>query len=93
MAATIAVYAASDGVRVTVADTGVGIAPEHHERVFEPFWQVDQRRNRAIGGTGLGLGVSRRLARLLGGDVTLASALGQGTVFTLRLPLSTRESQ
>jgi PAS domain S-box-containing protein len=85
-AVTIAVRTTGDGVVVTVADTGLGIAPEHHERVFEPFWQVDQRRNRAIGGTGLGLGVSRRLARLLGGDLTLSSTLGQGTVFTLRLP-------
>jgi PAS domain S-box-containing protein len=87
-AVTLTVRSTGDGVDVTVADTGMGIAPEHHERVFEPFWQVDQRRNRAIGGTGLGLGVSRRLARLLGGDVTLSSALGKGTSFTLRLPLA-----
>ncbi|CAA9324138.1 MAG: hypothetical protein AVDCRST_MAG11-2133, partial [uncultured Gemmatimonadaceae bacterium] len=70
----------------TVRDTGVGIAPEHHDRIFEPFWQVEQKLTRRAGGTGLGLSVSRRLARLLGGDVTVASALGAGSVFAVRIP-------
>jgi PAS domain S-box-containing protein len=75
-----------------VRDTGVGIAPEHLERIFEPFWQADQGLMRAHGGSGLGLGVARELARLLGGDVTVRSTLGAGSVFTLRLPVGSLES-
>ena len=70
----------------TVRDTGPGIAREHLENVFEPFWQVERGDGRRITGTGLGLAVARRLARLLGGDVTLRSELGDGCVFTVHLP-------
>ena len=77
-----------DGVALRVADSGIGIAPEHLERIFEPFWQVDQGITRRVGGTGLGLAVSRRLARLLGGELTVASTLGLGSIFTLTLPVS-----
>ncbi len=69
-----------------VRDTGVGIAPENLERVFDPFWQADQRLAREHGGSGLGLAVARQLARLLGGDVTAQSTPGTGSTFTLRLP-------
>lgn len=72
----------------TVRDTGPGIAREHLENVFEPFWQVDRGDGRRITGTGLGLAVARRLARLLGGDVTLQSRVGEGSVFTMELPMS-----
>lgn len=72
---------------VDVIDTGVGIAPEHIEQVFEPFWQVEQAITRRTGGTGLGLSVSRRLALMLGGDVTVSSTVGEGSRFTLILPL------
>ena len=71
----------------TVQDTGPGIARDHMENVFEPFWQVDRGDGRRITGTGLGLAVARRLARLLGGDVTLRSVVGEGSIFTVDLPL------
>jgi signal transduction histidine kinase len=70
-----------------VADSGRGIAPEHLELVFEPFWQEDQNPTRAAPGTGLGLSVVRQLARLLGGDVHVRSELGVGTTFTVEIPL------
>jgi signal transduction histidine kinase len=80
--------AVSDGIlEVTIADTGVGIAAENIEYVFEPFWQAEQTATRKTGGTGLGLSVTRKLARLLGGDVTVASRIGTGTTFLLTLPM------
>jgi PAS domain S-box-containing protein len=71
---------------VTVSDSGIGIRSEHLERIFEPFWQVEQGRSRSIEGTGLGLNVARRLARIMGGDITASSDPGSGTRFELRLP-------
>ena len=78
--------AAADSVLLRVGDTGMGIAPEHAEQVFSAFWQVDQSSGR-LGGTGLGLAVTRQLATLLGGEVTVESEPGRGSVFTVRLPL------
>jgi PAS domain S-box-containing protein len=81
------VRAAQDGItEVSVRDTGPGIYAEQFEQIFEPFTQGDQSNTREKGGTGLGLSVSRRLARLLGGEVTVASTPGVGSTFTLRLP-------
>lgn len=78
----------SDGRLVcSVTDTGPGIAPEHVEHVFEPFWQVDHGEGHRITGTGLGLAVARRLARLMGGDLRLETELGAGSRFTLDLPI------
>ena len=79
----------ADGrVEFEVSDTGPGIALQHLERVFDAFWQVDQRLTRKAGGTGLGLSVARQLARLLGGDVSVRSTIGEGSVFRVDLPLS-----
>src|SRR5688572_1742973 len=77
---------ADDTIVFTVTDTGIGIAPEHLERVFEEFAQVDSPVQRRVKGTGLGLPLSRRLARLLGGEVTVESEVGRGSTFSLVLP-------
>jgi signal transduction histidine kinase len=69
-----------------VTDTGIGIEPAHLERIFDPFWQVEDATTREAGGAGIGLAVARRIARLLRGDITVASEPGRGSVFTLRLP-------
>ncbi|MEX2582396.1 MAG: ATP-binding protein [Gemmatimonadota bacterium] len=77
-----------DGVvTFTVADTGIGLGPEHMERIFEPFWQVERPITRRAGGTGLGLTISRRLADLLGGDLEVESEVGAGSTFRVILPL------
>ena len=77
-----------DAVAVWVEDTGIGIAEEHLTRGFAPFVQIDRRLNAPGEGTGLGLAISRDLARGMGGDLTLASAPGKGSTFTLTLPRS-----
>jgi signal transduction histidine kinase len=73
-------------VRVDVTDTGVGIAPEQLERVFDPFVQLDRQLSSSHDGVGLGLAISRELARGMSGDVTVTSAPGVGSRFTLTLP-------
>ena len=73
-------------VRLKVSDTGIGIPASQQAAVFEPFVQGEQGKTRTHGGTGLGLTISRRLARLMGGDLTLESAPGEGSTFSLWLP-------
>ena len=77
-----------DGTRdkIHVQDNGDGIPGQHLERLFERFYRVDRARSRDIGGTGLGLAIVKHLALLHGGEVTVTSELGKGTIFTLHLP-------
>jgi signal transduction histidine kinase/CheY-like chemotaxis protein len=82
-------YQAETGQAIfAVRDTGVGIAPADQERIFEEFSQVENRLQKKVKGTGLGLPLSRSLAELIGGDIAVESALGQGSVFTLTIPAS-----
>ena len=75
-----------DWVELAVADTGIGLTAEQQAKLFQEFTQADSLTARRYGGTGLGLALSRKLARMMGGDVTVTSEPGKGSVFTLRLP-------
>ncbi|UEM16073.1 response regulator [Bradyrhizobium barranii subsp. barranii] len=74
-------------LRITVRDTGIGIAPDMHERIFDDFVQADDSIARRFGGTGLGLAIARRLTRLMRGELTVESTPGAGSTFTLQVPL------
>lgn len=78
---------------VSVKDTGIGIAPQNFDLVFERFRQADSSVSRKYGGSGLGLPISLRLARLMGGDIAVESVLGQGSTFTLMVPMRTQNAQ
>jgi signal transduction histidine kinase len=75
-----------DWVELAVADTGIGLTAEQQAKLFQEFTQADSLTARRYGGTGLGLALSRKLARMMGGDVTVTSEMGKGSVFTVRLP-------
>ena len=82
----VACLARGDQVAISVTDTGIGIAPDKLSSIVEPFVQVDQRLTRQSEGMGLGLSISRDLARGMAGDLTAVSTLGVGSTFTLTLP-------
>jgi adenylate cyclase len=75
-----------DWVELAVADTGIGMTAEQQAKLFQEFTQADSLTARRYGGTGLGLALSRKLARMMGGDVMVTSEPGKGSVFTVRLP-------
>jgi len=79
-------------IRFSVADTGIGIAAEHHGAVFDDFAQVDSPVQKRLRGTGLGLSLSKHLAHLLGGEVDVRSELGKGSVFSVTLPIRMGEA-
>jgi len=81
-----------DRIRIAVRDTGVGIAPEKIDQVFEKFRQLDDSMTREHSGTGLGLAISRDLVTIIGGTIEVASELGKGSVFTVRLPVAAPKS-
>jgi signal transduction histidine kinase len=84
----VGLSAREGGATIVIDDTGIGIPPDQIARIFEPFRQVAQGHAHRAEGTGLGLSVSRHLARLLGGDVSAESTPGEGSTFTFTLPLS-----
>ncbi len=88
---TLRVRREGEDIVFQVADTGIGMSAEQQGRLFEAFSQADASTTRKYGGTGLGLAITRRFARMMGGDVTLQSVPGEGSTFTLSLPVMVRE--
>ncbi len=91
---TINQYFKKDNVWISfqVQDTGVGMTPEQMAKLFQPFTQADSSTTRKYGGTGLGLAISRKFCQMMGGDILLTSELGQGSCFTIHLPLQVKNT-
>jgi signal transduction histidine kinase len=77
---------AREWIELAVVDTGIGMTAEQQAKLFEEFSQADATTAQRFGGTGLGLAITRKLARMMGGDVTVTSEPGKGSVFTVRMP-------
>ena len=88
----VTLTASEQRVAVSVRDTGIGIAPEDQAHVFEKFYRASNDKVQAVAGTGLGLAIAREVARLHGGDIHLQSEPGQGSTFTVELPVSNTEA-
>jgi signal transduction histidine kinase len=78
---------------IHVQDTGIGIAPEQLDKVFDRFWRAEQARSYASGGSGLGLPIAQAIARQHNGSISVSSVLDQGSCFTVQLPLAKSISQ
>lgn len=85
---TIELHHDNDRIEASIRDSGIGIAEEHIPHIFERFFKVDASRNRALGGNGLGLSIVHKIVELHHGSIRVSSKLGEGTIFTVRLPLS-----
>ncbi|MBK9707953.1 MAG: HAMP domain-containing histidine kinase [Acidobacteria bacterium] len=84
---------AGDDAIFIVSDTGIGMSPEQIPRIFEPFVQADPSTTRKFGGTGLGLSISRHFCRMMGGDISVSSRPGEGSVFTMLLPCEVKKTR
>ena len=82
---SVCVQEEKGGVQISVADTGIGIAPDHQERIFDRFYRVDKARSRRMGGNGLGLAIAREIAEAHGGTISVESEMGKGTTFRVHL--------
>lgn len=91
---SVARVAGSDDDQICfhIVDTGIGISAQQMQKLFQPFTQASATTSRLYGGTGLGLTLSRHLARMMGGDITVASELGQGATFSVQLPAGVAQS-
>jgi signal transduction histidine kinase len=85
---TVSIAERDPDAMITVSDTGIGVPSDQLDRIFEPFMQAKRALHATDQGVGLGLAISRQLARAMNGDLTVVSALGEGSTFTLRLPLT-----
>jgi two-component system sensor histidine kinase SenX3 len=84
----IGAHLVGDRIALVVRDHGIGIPARDRERIFERFYRVDRARSRETGGTGLGLAIVRHIAQAHGGDVTVDSREGEGSTFTIQVPIS-----